>query len=155
MLFSVVTVSAQQKKSTPPPPTIKGCHVPSDTSHTNTLSLDDIKAWADSKPLQVQCTGGKMYSLTEFNISIIKHNPMQTLDFGIGNGGIPILARKEIDKMGPMDTILLRDVKAKDETGKDQKLSTIVFKTSDVPAITKDSTAVPAPQNNNNPDQKQ
>ncbi len=129
MLFASTCAYSQQKKTPPPsPPSVKDCHVPADSANNNSLALQDIKDWADSKTLIVRCTGGKMYTLTKFTISIIKQNPMQTLDFGIGNNGIPLMARKAIDQMGPMDTILMREVAAKDDTGKDCKLSTIVFK---------------------------
>jgi hypothetical protein len=138
VLLASTNAFSQQKKTPPPTPTVKNCHVPADTANTNTLALQDIKDWADSKSLVVRCTGGKTYTLTQFTISIIKQNPMQTLDFGIGNNGIPLMARKAIDQMGPMDTILMREVNAKDDTGKDCKLSTIVFK------VAAESTTAPA-----------
>jgi hypothetical protein len=118
---------AQQKKTTTVP-TVKKCQVPSDTSADNTMSVAQITEWADSKPLQVKCGNGKMYSLTQFSITMIKHNPMQTLDYGTGINGFPILARKAMDQMQSSDTILLRDITAKDDAGNEVKLATIVFK---------------------------
>lgn len=139
LLITPALLFAQQKstskKTTAPPPTIKGCHLPADSIADNTLSLEDIKSWADSKPLNVRC-GNVTYSLHQFTISIIKQNPMQTLDFGTGNAGIPILARRAIDQMGPLETILLREVIAKDAAGKEVKLSNIVFKVEPAPKNT-------------------
>ena len=140
-LFIAPALLFAQQKSTPakktpaPPPSIKGCHLPADTAGDNSLSLDDIKMWADTKPLNVRC-GTTIYSLQQFTISVIKQNPMQTLDFGTGNAGIPILARKAIDQMGPMDTILLREVSATDPSGKEVKLSSIVFKVDAAAPVT-------------------
>jgi hypothetical protein len=127
VLFLPVLTSAQQKKAAVVP-SVKKCQVPSDTSADNSMSVEQIKEWADTKPLKVKCGNGKMYSLTQFTITMIKNNPMQTLDYGTGINGFPILARKAMDQMQGGDTILLRDINAKDDAGNDVKLATIVFK---------------------------
>ena len=156
LLTAPLFLFAQQKKTPAPPPAIKNCHLPADSAADNTLPLEEIKYWADTKPLNVRC-GKSVYTLHQFSISIIKQNPMQTLDFGTGNAGIPLLARKTIDQMGPLDTVLLRDVTGKDDTGKEVKLSTIVFKVepaavtpdtkSDAPADTTTNIQLESPKN--------
>jgi hypothetical protein len=116
---------------------VKGCHVPSDTASTNTLTIEQIKAWTDQTVLDIKCAGGKMYTLSTFSISVIKQNPMQTLDFGTGNKGFPLMAKRAIDQMGPNDTILLREITGVDAAGKETKISTIVFKVAASDSLSK------------------
>jgi len=107
---------------------IKKCHLPSDSTVVLKVLLADVQSWADIVPLIVICDDGKTYKLHQFGFNILYKNPMQIKDFGIGNDGIPILARKAINNLKKDDTILLKDLVAIDSNGAEIKLPTISFK---------------------------
>lgn len=107
---------------------INKCHLPSDSSVTLKVTLSDIQSWADSVPLKVICNDGNSYKIHQYGFSIFYKNPMQVKEFGVGNDGIPILARKAINSLKKDDTVLLKDVIAIDANGSEIKLPTISFK---------------------------
>jgi len=119
--------AAKAKKPAAEVSRLKLCHLPSDSSASTKLPLPLIQEWADDLPLKVLCNDGNRYSLNQFLFTIITMNPMQSKDFGQANNGIPILARKAIDKMKPGDTVFLKDVTGKDKDGQDVKLPNIIF----------------------------
>ena len=134
LILSAFTSTAQTKKpaaktSKPAPEVskLKMCHLPADSSASTKMSLSLIQEWADDLPLKVICNDGNRYSLNQFLFTLITMSPMQSKDFGQANNGIPILARKAIDKMKPGDTVFLKDVTGKDKDGKDVKLPNIIF----------------------------
>jgi hypothetical protein len=106
---------------------IKKCHLAADSTISMKVKLSDVQAWADATSLTVICDDNKTYALHQFNVSLIIMSPMQTKDFGTGNDGIPILGRRAINDMKKGDTILLKDVTAKDDKDAEIKLPTIVF----------------------------
>ena len=106
---------------------IKKCHISSDSTASFKVTLNQAKAWADSLPLQMICDDLKNYRLYSFDFTIITMNPFQNKEFGTGNGGIPILARKAIDQLKPKDTIILKNTTYKDTKGIEQKLPIISF----------------------------
>jgi hypothetical protein len=103
------------------------CHLPADSAISMKLSLEQVKAWADSLPLQVICNDLKNYKLLNFNFTLITANPFQSKDFGIGNGGIPLLARRAINNLQPKDAVILKNATYIDESGKEQQLPVISF----------------------------
>lgn len=107
---------------------INKCHLPCDSTVTMKVLLSDVQMWADSVPLNVICDDGKTYKIHQYGFSIIYKNPMQIKEFGVGNDGVPILARKAINGLKKDDTILLKDVVATDSNGTELKLPTISFK---------------------------
>lgn len=131
--FIVTALSAQTTtKSQKPAPkaaviSIKGCHLPADTSIALKLSQTDVQTWGDEAVLKVICNGSETFTLTQFNFTIIFKEPFQSKEYGIANGGIPILGKKAIQGLKSGDTILLREVNAKDVSEKDVKLPNIVF----------------------------
>lgn len=118
-----ITDSYGQKKIKP----IVKCHLPNDSAITLKVTLDQAKAWADSLPLQVICDDLKTYKLYNFNFTIITMNPFQTKEFGTGNAGIPILARRAIDNLQPKDAVILKGATYLDAKGVEQKLPIISF----------------------------
>ena len=115
------------KSSMPKVPSLKMCHVPSDSLVSAKLTLADAQFWADSLPLTVICNDGRPYTLSQFIFTTILMNPLQTKEYGLANNGIPILAKKAINQMKPGDTIFLKEVSGKDQDGVDVKLPNIVF----------------------------
>jgi hypothetical protein len=107
---------------------INKCHLPCDSTVTMKVSLSDIQSWADSVPLTVICDDGNTYKIHQYGFSVLYKNPMQIKEFGIGNDGIPILARKAINGLKKDDTILLKEIVAIDVNGVEIKLPTISFK---------------------------
>ena len=93
------------KNSKPKTPSLKICHVPSDSSTSSKITLADAQFWADSLPLTVICNDGKPYSLSQFIFTTIIMNPLQTKEYGLANNGIPILAKKAINQLKPGDTM--------------------------------------------------
>ncbi len=108
-------------------PSLKICHVLSDSLTSAKLTLADAQFWADSLPLTVICNDGRPYTLSQFIFTTILMNPLQTKEYGLANNGIPILAKKAINQMKPGDTIFLKEVSGKDQDGVDVKLPNIVF----------------------------
>ena len=103
------------------------CHIPSDKEVTLKITLDQAKAWADSVPLQLICNDLKPYKLYNFEFTIMKFSPMESKEFGTGNGGIPILARRAIDDLQPKDGIIIKNATYLDEKGMEQPLPIITF----------------------------
>ncbi len=132
-LFGTQDVHAQQKPkvtskgSNKSKPASMKCHLSLDKDMSNKVTLEDAKAWADFTPLQVIGSDKKTYTLQQFAFTMITMNPLQTQEFGVGNAGIPFLARKAMDTMKPGDTIFLKEVTAKNDAGKDMTISNIVF----------------------------
>ena len=120
-------VKKSGKSSTPKSPSLKMCHVPSDSLVTAKITLVDAQFWADSLPLTVICNDGRPYTLSQFIFTTILMNPLQTKEYGLANNGIPILAKKAINQMKAGDTIFLKEVSGKDADGVDVKLPNIVF----------------------------
>jgi hypothetical protein len=115
------------KSSKPKSPSLKICHVPSDSLVSAKITLSDAQFWADSLPLTVICNDGRPYTLSQFIFTTILMNPLQTKEYGLANNGIPILAKKAINQMKAGDTIFLKEVSGKDQNGVDLKLPNIVF----------------------------
>ncbi|MFN0190328.1 MAG: hypothetical protein ACKVQV_16640 [Bacteroidia bacterium] len=113
--------------SKPKVPSLKTCHVPSDSSASAKITLADAQFWADSLPLTVICNDGRPYTLSQFIFTTILMNPLQTKEYGLANNGIPILAKKAINQMKAGDTIFLKEVTGKDLDGVEMKLPNIVF----------------------------
>ena len=131
-LLGIVHLASAQKPAGKPKTktnvnAIRKCHLPADSAITLKMTLDQVKAWADSLPLKVICNDLKKYKLYNFEFTLITMSPFQTLEFGTGNGGIPILARKAINTMQPKDAIILKNATYKDDKGVEQKLPIISF----------------------------
>jgi hypothetical protein len=138
MAFSINTaLLAQQKPAAPKKPAtatkkpatpkITKCHITSGDTAMIKLTLDQAKAWSDSLPLNVLCDGMKKYKLYNFNFTIISMSPFQTKEFGTGNGGIPILARRAVDDLKPKDAVVIKEATYLDDKGVEQKLPVISF----------------------------
>lgn len=108
-------------------PSLKICHVPSDSSASAKITLAEAQFWADSLPLTVICNDNRPYTLSQFIFTTISMNPLQTKEYGLANNGIPILAKKAINQMKAGDTIFLKEVTGKDADGDEIKLPNIVF----------------------------
>jgi hypothetical protein len=135
LLILFATAASAQKTQKKP---VK-CHIPSDSAITLKVTLAQAQAWADSLPLQVICDDLKTYKLQSFNFTVITLNPFQTKDFGTGNGGIPILARKAINQLQPKDAIILKNATYLGDKGVEQTLPVISISIKD------DGTSKPQP----------
>ena len=130
VLIPVLTFGQSEKptkSSTSKLPSLKMCHVPSDSVASAKITLADAQFWADSLPLTVICNDNRPYTLSQFIFTTILMNPLQTKEYGLANNGIPILAKKAINQMKAGDTIFLKEVSGKDQNGVDLKLPNIVF----------------------------
>lgn len=127
--FQILSVAQAKKhpQAKPQPPKPIRCHLASDTQNSSKVTLQQALAWADSLPLKVVDEKGKVYQLHDFVFTIITMNPFQTKEYGTGNNGIPILARKAMDNLKPKDTVFLKDVTAQNENLQEVKLANIVF----------------------------
>jgi len=92
------------------------------------ITVESALNWCDLVPPTVLCTDGKVYMLESFQISVFTLKPLQNRDFGIGERGVPIMARNAIAKGLPGDAIVLKEVKYKDENGNLNELPVISFK---------------------------
>ena len=120
---------AQTKKQTPvkPQPKLIRCHLPCDTLNSSKITLEKALAWADSLPLTVVDEKGRKYYLQNFAFTTIIMNPFQTKEYGTGNGGIPILARRAMSELKPKDTVFLKDVTYLNDKKEEVPMSNIVF----------------------------
>ena len=89
---------------------------------------EDVLKWGELTPPQVQCDDGKVYNLESFRVSYLSLKPFMKHDFGIGEGGIPIMAREKIKKGQSGDTLVLEDVTYTDDSGTKQTLPVISVK---------------------------
>jgi hypothetical protein len=122
------TLSAQKKAPTSSKaPVIKFCNASVDTARTNKMSIATIQEWSNASKLMVKCSDGKSYQLHQFGIQVIVKSPMEVKDFGIGNDGFPIMAKKSIAKLLPGDTVYLKDVVGFDDKGSEIKLPGIAI----------------------------
>ncbi len=121
----VYAQAAAQPK--PKGPSVKMCTIPTDSTASTKITLAQATVWADDLPIKVVCGDGKIYSLTQFNFTMMTLKPFQSKDFGLANNGIPILARKAIDGMKTGDTIILKGVSGKGPDGTEIKLPNIAL----------------------------
>ena len=122
LLLSGVTAYAQTVKVP------SSCKVYLENKMVADVSLEDALKWSEVSPPQVQCDDGKVYNLESFHISYLTLKPFMKKDFGIGEGGFPIMAREAIKKGQAGDTIVLENVTYTDAAGAKQNLPVISVK---------------------------
>ncbi|MFM7016053.1 MAG: hypothetical protein ACKOX3_06965 [Bacteroidota bacterium] len=129
--FLTSNIFAQKKatpaKPSPKVPVIKFCNADLDTARTTKMNLTTLQEWSNETKVMVKCSDGKSYQLHQFVIQVIVKNPLEVKDFGIGNDGFPILAKKSIAKLLPGDTVFLKDVVGFDDKGSEIKLPGIAI----------------------------
>jgi hypothetical protein len=91
------------------------------------LTLEEATKWCESVPPKIKCDNDSIYILNTFEISIFTLNPMQNKQYGIGEGGVPLLAQNAIKNLKKGDTIILKNASYLDSGGKAQKLPVISF----------------------------
>ena len=133
--LTVTAASAQATKAPPKKTTAKKPAVKpptkcslliGDTAKTK-VTVTEALAWCDSLPLMVKGDNKVKYKLKSFGIMVIQKEPFLNQDYGIGEGGIPILARRAIEKLKEGDSVFLKNALYVDEQNQDQKLPNIVF----------------------------
>ena len=129
LCFFTTTLFAQKKPvpAKPKVPVIKFCNADVATAKTNMMSIATMQEWSNTAKLMVKCSDGKSYQLHQFGIQVIVKSPMEVKDFGIGNDGFPIMAKKSIAKLLPGDTVYLKDVIGFDDKGSEIKLPGIAI----------------------------
>lgn len=103
------------------------CTIPTDSTASTKITLAQATIWADDLPIKVVCNDGRIYTLSQFNFTMMTLKPFQSKEYGLANNGIPILARKAIDSMKPGDTIILKNVTGKSPDGSELKLPNIAL----------------------------
>ena len=104
------------------------CKMYLDGAVVDEISVEDALKWCDLVPPTVQCEDGKVYQLEKFEISFFTIKPLMNKDFGIGERGVPIMARNAISKGMPGDAIVLKEVTYIGEDGETHPLPVISFK---------------------------
>ncbi len=136
MTLTTAVLYAQEKgeaakaepKKADKPLQFKICSPPPDSGNTRQVALEDAIAWFKTDPIEVMCDGKVAVELYQFNIQIITKEPLSTKDFGLGQGGMPILAVNAIKAAKPGDTVFLKNVTYKDRTTREVlKAPNIVF----------------------------
>lgn len=129
LLAGINNVVSAQATAQPQPkgPSVKMCTIPTDSTASTKITIAQATAWADDLPIKVVCGDGKIYTLTQFNFTMMTLKPFQSKDYGLANNGIPILARKAIDSMKPGDTIILKSATGKGPDGTEIKLPNIAL----------------------------
>ena len=92
------------------------------------VTIADAMAWCELTPPVVQCDDGKLYQLETFKINYLTLKPFQNKDFGIGEGGFPIMAREAVKNGQAGDTIILKEVTYTDAAGNKNTLPIISIK---------------------------
>jgi hypothetical protein len=75
----------------------------------------------------VRGDNGITYKLKSFEVMVIQKEPFLSQDFGIAEGGMPILAYKAIQKSKGGDSVFLKNVMFVDDKNQNQKLPNVVF----------------------------
>lgn len=128
ILFVIVAITASSQLTYgQQAPVVRMCTVPTDSSASTKITLAQATSWADDLPIKVVCNDGKVYTLTQFNFTMMTLKPFQSKEYGLANNGIPILARKAIDAMKPGDTIILKNVTGKSADGTEMKFPNIAL----------------------------
>ena len=104
------------------------CKVYMNDKVINDVTIADALSWTELSPLTVQCDDGKIYKLETFQINYLTLKPFMNKDFGIGEGGFPILAREAIKNGNVGDTVILKEVTYIDEKGNKNTLPIISIK---------------------------
>ncbi len=104
------------------------CKMYLDEKMVTEIKIEDAINWSELIPPTVQCDDGKIYKLESFQITYLSLKPFQSQDFGIGEGGFPILAQRAIKSGKPGDTIILKQATYTDASGTKNTLPTISLK---------------------------
>jgi hypothetical protein len=91
-------------------------------------TVAQVQEWCEQEPPMVICDDGTIYRLENFQINFMTLKPFQNQDFGIGQKGFPILARRAVKNAKPGDTIILKEATYLDKEGKLQPLPIISVK---------------------------
>ena len=129
--FTVVLVSVLLITLNSIAQTIKvpsSCKVYLDDKIVAEVTIKDAIQWCELTPPMVKCDDGKIYLLENFQINFLTLNPFMNKDFGVGEGGFPILARNAIKNAKPGDTIILKNVTYTDGEGAKHELPTMSIK---------------------------
>jgi len=128
---TVVAASAQAKKAPAKKPVkvkpATKCMLLIGDVAKSKVTVAEALAWCDTLPLMVKGDNGVKYKLKNFGITVIQKEPFQSKGFGIGEGGMPILAYRAIEQLKEGDSVFLKDVMYVDAQNQDQKLPNIVF----------------------------
>ncbi len=92
------------------------------------VTVEDAIKWCELTSPLVQCDDGKIYKIESFQISYLTLKPFMSRDFGIGEGGFPIMARNAVKNGKPGDTIILKEVTYTDASGNKNNLPVISLK---------------------------
>lgn len=104
------------------------CKMYLDGAVVENIDVETALKWCDLVPPTVQCEDGKVYMLESFQISFFTLKPLMNKDFGLGERGVPIMARNAIAKGQPGDAIVLKEVKYTGEDGALHDLPVISLK---------------------------
>jgi hypothetical protein len=104
-----------------------GCKMFMDNKIISEITVENAVQWAELTPPTVMCEN-RLYRLETFQINYLTLKPFLNKDFGIGEGGIPIMARETIKTGKAGDTIILKEVVATDTSGTKINLPIISFK---------------------------
>lgn len=123
MLTCVSGMAAAQQTKAP-----ASCKVYLNDKVVPEVTIADAMAWCELTPPVVQCDDGKIYQLETFKINYLTLKPFMNKDFGIGEGGFPIMAREAVKNGQTGDTIILKDVTYTDASGNKNTLPIISIK---------------------------
>ncbi len=112
------------KKSVVPKAPTK-CSILLGETANNKLTVTQLLAWCDSVPL-VKGDNNVKYKLKSFDINVIQKEPFLSQDYGTGEGGMPILARKAIENLKEGDSVFLKNIIYVNAENQDQKLPNLV-----------------------------
>lgn len=133
LLGSTVTFSQAKKRSVAKPKLPTKCGIIINEKMSNKATPEQMVLWSEQEKLYVMCDNGKKYLLKSFEISVIQKEPYSMKDFGIGEGGIPIMARREIKTMKNGDSLFLKNILALDDNMLEVKLPVLVVGVYDQP----------------------
>ncbi len=127
LLTSVIAISALSAKAQDDKAPAS-CKMYMEEKTVTDITVEDAVKWCELTPPTVICDDGKIYKLETFSITYLQLNPFMSQDFGIGEGGFPIMARRAVAKGKAGDTIILKDATYTDATGTKNTLPVISLK---------------------------
>lgn len=92
------------------------------------ISLEDALKWCELTPPTIQGNDSIVYFIETCQVNFFTMKPLQNREFGIGEGGIPIMATRAISQGKTGDAIVLKEVNCIDSAGNKIAAGTISFK---------------------------
>lgn len=127
-LLNVMIVSSANSQSSKPAKAPTSFKMYLEGKALNEIALEDALKWCELTPPTMLGNDSVVYFLVSCQVNFFTMKPLQNKEFGLGEGGIPIMATRAISQGKTGDAIVLKDVNCIDSAGNKITMSVISFK---------------------------